>query len=181
MGGKPDKLSLLGARLADRLRARSVFQVLRDTSGGHNPASNSPSAMTMAGVPSSAKSAQRVGARHRVVGAGLAAVLPELRAVSASLRFAEHHTAPLVGTAIGSARARADSAPAPARQVVLGEPHEAGPARSSAGTPPSPAPTTVWPLLRAGRDFALDGTPAIVMADGELLPGYVRRIVLAKH
>ena len=32
-----------------------------------------------------------------------------------------------------------------------------------------------------GRDFALDGTPAIVMADGELLPGYVPPDVLAKH
>jgi thiol:disulfide interchange protein DsbC len=32
-----------------------------------------------------------------------------------------------------------------------------------------------------GRDFALDGTPAIVMADGELLPGYVPPDVLVKH
>jgi thiol:disulfide interchange protein DsbC len=32
-----------------------------------------------------------------------------------------------------------------------------------------------------GRDFALDGTPAIVMADGEMLPGYVPPDVLAKH
>ncbi len=35
-----------------------------------------------------------------------------------------------------------------------------------------------WQL---GRDFALDGTPAILMADGELLPGYVPPDVLAKH
>ena len=32
-----------------------------------------------------------------------------------------------------------------------------------------------------GRDFALDGTPAIVMADGEMLPGYVPPDVLVKH
>lgn len=32
-----------------------------------------------------------------------------------------------------------------------------------------------------GRDFALDGTPAIVLADGEMLPGYVPPDVLAKH
>jgi thiol:disulfide interchange protein DsbC len=35
-----------------------------------------------------------------------------------------------------------------------------------------------WAL---GRDFALDGTPAIVLADGELLPGYVPPDVLVKH
>jgi thiol:disulfide interchange protein DsbC len=32
-----------------------------------------------------------------------------------------------------------------------------------------------------GQDFALEGTPAIVMADGELLPGYVPPDVLAQH
>jgi thiol:disulfide interchange protein DsbC len=32
-----------------------------------------------------------------------------------------------------------------------------------------------------GRDFALDGTPAIILADGELLPGYVPPDVLAEH
>lgn len=32
-----------------------------------------------------------------------------------------------------------------------------------------------------GRDFALDGTPAIVMANGEMLPGYVPPDVLVKH
>lgn len=32
-----------------------------------------------------------------------------------------------------------------------------------------------------GKDFALDGTPAIVLADGEMLPGYVPPDVLAKH
>jgi len=32
-----------------------------------------------------------------------------------------------------------------------------------------------------GQDFALEGTPAIVTADGEMLPGYVPPEVLAKH
>jgi thiol:disulfide interchange protein DsbC len=32
-----------------------------------------------------------------------------------------------------------------------------------------------------GQDLALDGTPAIVMADGELLPGYLPPDVLAQH
>jgi len=32
-----------------------------------------------------------------------------------------------------------------------------------------------------GRDFALEGTPAIIMPDGELLPGYVPPDVLVKH
>ncbi len=43
---------------------------------------------------------------------------------------------------------------------------------------PNNAVARSWAL---GRDFALDGTPAIVMADGELLPGYVPPDVLAKH
>jgi len=32
-----------------------------------------------------------------------------------------------------------------------------------------------------GKDFALQGTPAIVMADGDMLPGYVPPDVLAQH
>lgn len=32
-----------------------------------------------------------------------------------------------------------------------------------------------------GRDFALEGTPAIIMPDGEMLPGYVPPDVLVKH
>ena len=32
-----------------------------------------------------------------------------------------------------------------------------------------------------GQDFALQGTPAIVMADGDMLPGYVPPDVLAQH
>jgi thiol:disulfide interchange protein DsbC len=32
-----------------------------------------------------------------------------------------------------------------------------------------------------GREFALDGTPAIVMANGEILPGYLPPDVLLKH
>jgi thiol:disulfide interchange protein DsbC len=32
-----------------------------------------------------------------------------------------------------------------------------------------------------GQDFALEGTPAIVMANGEMLPGYVPPDVLAQH
>jgi len=32
-----------------------------------------------------------------------------------------------------------------------------------------------------GKDFALQGTPAIVMADGDMLPGYVPPDVLVKH
>jgi thiol:disulfide interchange protein DsbC len=32
-----------------------------------------------------------------------------------------------------------------------------------------------------GQDFALEGTPAIIMADGEMLPGYLPPDVLAQH
>jgi thiol:disulfide interchange protein DsbC len=32
-----------------------------------------------------------------------------------------------------------------------------------------------------GREFAIDGTPAIVMTNGELLPGYLPPDVLLKH
>lgn len=32
-----------------------------------------------------------------------------------------------------------------------------------------------------GKDFAIEGTPAIIMADGELLPGYVPPDVLVQH
>jgi thiol:disulfide interchange protein DsbC len=32
-----------------------------------------------------------------------------------------------------------------------------------------------------GKDFAIEGTPAIVMADGEMLPGYVPPDVLVQH
>ena len=35
--------------------------------------------------------------------------------------------------------------------------------------------------FQLGRDFALDGTPAIILADGELLPGYVPPDVLVEH
>lgn len=45
-------------------------------------------------------------------------------------------------------------------------------------------PCTENPVARTyalGQDFALQGTPAIVMADGDLLPGYVPPDVLAQH
>ena len=39
-----------------------------------------------------------------------------------------------------------------------------------------------WPALVAlGQQFALEGTPAIVMPSGEMLPGYVPPDVLAAH
>jgi thiol:disulfide interchange protein DsbC len=32
-----------------------------------------------------------------------------------------------------------------------------------------------------GQDFSLEGTPAIIMPNGEMLPGYVPPDVLAQH
>ncbi len=45
-------------------------------------------------------------------------------------------------------------------------------------------PCTNNPVARSyalGQDFALEGTPAIIMPNGELLPGYVPPDVLAQH
>jgi thiol:disulfide interchange protein DsbC len=45
-------------------------------------------------------------------------------------------------------------------------------------------PCTDNPVARSyalGRDFALEGTPAIILPDGEVLPGYVPPDVLVKH
>ena len=32
-----------------------------------------------------------------------------------------------------------------------------------------------------GKDFALEGTPAIIMPDGEMLPGYLPPDALVEH
>jgi thiol:disulfide interchange protein DsbC len=45
-------------------------------------------------------------------------------------------------------------------------------------------PCTNNPVARSyalGRDFGLDGTPAIILANGELLPGYIPPDALLKH
>ena len=34
---------------------------------------------------------------------------------------------------------------------------------------------------RVGQDFAVQGTPAIIMSDGEMLPGYLPPEALVKH
>jgi len=46
---------------------------------------------------------------------------------------------------------------------------------------PPCANTPVARSYALGQQLALEGTPAIVMADGEMLPGYVPPDVLAKH
>ena len=56
--------------------------------------------------------------------------------------------------------------------------------RAKLGQELSAKPCANNPVARTyalGRDFALDGTPAIVMTNGELLPGYVPPDVLVKH
>ena len=35
--------------------------------------------------------------------------------------------------------------------------------------------------MQLGQDFEIQGTPAIVMANGEMLPGYMPPDVLLKH
>jgi thiol:disulfide interchange protein DsbC len=42
-------------------------------------------------------------------------------------------------------------------------------------------PTPVARDYQLGQDFAIRGTPAIVLADGEVLPGYVPAASLAEH
>lgn len=56
--------------------------------------------------------------------------------------------------------------------------------RAKAGEALKTRPCANTPVARGyalGKDFAIEGTPAIIMADGELLPGYVPPDVLLQH
>jgi len=71
-----------------------------------------------------------------------------------------------------------------AEQVVCSADRNAALTRAKLGQELPTKPCANNPVARSyalGRDFALDGTPAIVMANGEMLPGYVPPDVLAKH
>ncbi|HEY0768506.1 MAG TPA: DsbC family protein [Steroidobacteraceae bacterium] len=71
-----------------------------------------------------------------------------------------------------------------AEQVWCSADHNDALTRAKLGQELQSKPCANNPVARSyalGRDFALDGTPAIVMANGELLPGYVPPDVLAKH
>lgn len=71
-----------------------------------------------------------------------------------------------------------------AEQVVCSTNRNDALTRAKLGQELQDKPCANNPVARTyalGRDFALDGTPAIVMANGELLPGYVPPDVLVKH
>jgi thiol:disulfide interchange protein DsbC len=56
--------------------------------------------------------------------------------------------------------------------------------RAKLGQPLKTKPCANNPVAREyalAQDFALQGTPAIIMPDGELLPGYVPPEVLVEH
>jgi thiol:disulfide interchange protein DsbC len=71
-----------------------------------------------------------------------------------------------------------------AEQVVCAPDRNSALTLAKLGQELSDKPCANNPVARTyalGREFALDGTPAIVMADGELLPGYVPPDVLLQH
>jgi thiol:disulfide interchange protein DsbC len=71
-----------------------------------------------------------------------------------------------------------------AEQVWCSADRNAALTRAKLGEELKAKPCADNPVARSyalGQDFALEGTPAIVMADGELLPGYVPPDVLAQH
>lgn len=71
-----------------------------------------------------------------------------------------------------------------AEQVVCSQDRNDALTRAKLGQELPAKPCANNPVARTyalGRDFALDGTPAIVMTNGELLPGYVPPDVLVKH
>jgi thiol:disulfide interchange protein DsbC len=71
-----------------------------------------------------------------------------------------------------------------AEQVWCSADRNAALTRAKLGEELKTKPCADNPVARSyalGQDFALEGTPAIVMADGEMLPGYVPPDVLAQH
>jgi thiol:disulfide interchange protein DsbC len=71
-----------------------------------------------------------------------------------------------------------------AEQVWCSTDRNAALTRAKLGEELKTKPCASNPVARSyalGQDFALEGTPAIVMANGELLPGYVPPDVLAQH
>ena len=71
-----------------------------------------------------------------------------------------------------------------AEQVMCSADRNAALTRAKLGEELKTKPCADNPVAKSyalGQDFALEGTPAIVMADGEMLPGYVPPDVLAQH
>jgi thiol:disulfide interchange protein DsbC len=71
-----------------------------------------------------------------------------------------------------------------AEQVWCSTDRNAALTRAKLGEELKAKPCSNNPVARSyalGQDFALEGTPAIVMANGEMLPGYVPPDVLAQH
>ena len=71
-----------------------------------------------------------------------------------------------------------------AEQVWCSGDHNAALTRAKLGEELKSKPCADNPVARSyalGQQFALEGTPAIIMPDGELLPGYVPPDVLARH
>jgi len=71
-----------------------------------------------------------------------------------------------------------------AEQVWCSTDRNAALTRAKLGEELKAKPCTNNPVARSyalGQDFALEGTPAIVMGNGEMLPGYVPPDVLAQH
>jgi len=71
-----------------------------------------------------------------------------------------------------------------AEQVWCSTDRNAALTRAKLGEELKAKPCADNPVARSyalGQDFALEGTPAIVMANGEMLPGYVPPDVLAQH
>ena len=71
-----------------------------------------------------------------------------------------------------------------AEQVWCSTDRNAALTRAKLGEELKAKPCTNNPVARSyalGQDFALEGTPAIVTANGEMLPGYVPPDVLAQH
>jgi thiol:disulfide interchange protein DsbC len=71
-----------------------------------------------------------------------------------------------------------------AEQVWCSGDRNAALTRAKLGEELKTKPCTDNPVARSyalGQQFALEGTPAIIMPDGEMLPGYVPPDVLAQH
>ena len=71
-----------------------------------------------------------------------------------------------------------------AEQVWCSSDRNAALTRAKLGEELKNKPCTDNPVARSyalGQDFALEGTPAIIMPNGEMLPGYVPPDVLAAH
>jgi thiol:disulfide interchange protein DsbC len=71
-----------------------------------------------------------------------------------------------------------------AEQVWCSSDHAAALTRAKLGEELKTKPCADNPVARSyalGQEFALEGTPAIIMPDGEMLPGYVPPDVLAQH